>query len=100
MERRIVDLLPEAVAEGRGAREWYLSKSSQAEELFRFELERAIELIRQSPETWPRYLHGTRRVVLERFPYSVVYTTDGRDSLIIAIAHASRRPGYWQTRIP
>jgi len=75
MSRKIVDLHPEAIAEGREARQWYLSRSTQAEEAFRRELERAIRLIRETPETWPRYLHGTRRIVLTGFPYSIVYTT-------------------------
>ena len=69
MTRRVVDLHPEAVREDRAAREWYLSRSRQAEDLFPRELDRAIELIRESPETWPRYLHGTRRYVLQVCPY-------------------------------
>ena len=98
MSRKIVDLHPEAIAEGREARQWYLSRSTQAEEAFRRELERAIRLIRDTPETWPRYLHGTRRVVLTGFPYSIVYTTDASYSLVLAIAHAKRKPGYWKKR--
>ena len=98
MSRKIVDLHPEAIAEGREARQWYLSRSTQAEEAFRRELERAIRLIRDTPKTWPRYLHGTRRVVLTGFPYSIVYTTDGSYSLVLAIAHAKRKPGYWKKR--
>jgi plasmid stabilization system protein ParE len=68
MGRRIVDLHPEAVADGREAREWYQARSAQAAELFRRDLEDAIDRIREAPETWPRYLHGTRRYVLRVFP--------------------------------
>ena len=99
MKRSVVDIHPEAILEGRDARDWYFSKSAQAEEAFRMELERAIRLIREAPETWPRYLHGTRRFILTAFPYSLVYTTDGSHSLVIAIAHANRRPGYWKQRL-
>ena len=99
MGRRIVDLHPEAIAEGREAREWYRSRSTQAEELFRLALTQAIERIRDSPEAWPHHLHGTRRCLLRAFPYSLVYVTDGSTSVIVAIAHAKRRAGYWKSRI-
>lgn len=45
MGRRIVDLHPEAIAEGREAREWYRSRNKQAEEFFRLALEQAIVAI-------------------------------------------------------
>jgi hypothetical protein len=99
MTRRLVDILPQAVDEGREARAFYLSKSVAVEELFRLEIERAITLIRDHPETWPIYILGTRRFVLPRFPYSLVYKTDGPHSLIVAIAHAKRKPGYWTSRL-
>ena len=99
MGRRIVDLHPEAIADGREAREWYQARSPQAAELFRRELEYAIGRIREAPEAWPRYLHGTRRYVLRVFPYSVIYTTAGENSLVVAIAHSKRRADYWKTRV-
>jgi toxin ParE1/3/4 len=99
MTRRLVDILPQAVEEGRQAREFYLSKSPAVEEAFRQELERAIALIREHPETWPTYVLGTRRFILNRFPYSLVYKTDATHALIVAIAHAKRKPGYWRPRL-
>jgi plasmid stabilization system protein ParE len=99
MTRRLVDIIPQAVAEGREAREFYLSKSVAVEEAFRVEIESAIALIRDHPETWPAYVLGTRRYILSRFPYSLVYKTDGTYSIIVAIAHAKRKPGYWESRL-
>jgi hypothetical protein len=87
------------VNEGREAREFYLSKSAAVEDSSRLEIERAITLIRDHPETWPAYVLGTRRSVLNRFPYSLVYTTEGEHSLIVAIAHAKRKPDYWKARL-
>ena len=97
--RRVVDVLPQAIDEAREARNYYLTKSAAAEEAFRKELEHAVALIREHPETWPTYVHGTRRFVLHRFPYSLVYRTDGTSSLIIAVAHAKRKPGFWRSRL-
>ena len=67
MSRKIVDLHPEAIAEGREARQWYLSRSTQAEEAFRRELERAIRLIRDTPERGPATFTGLDALCLRDF---------------------------------
>lgn len=94
-----VDIHPDAIAEGREARRWYRSKSVEAEESFRREIERAIGLIGTTPGTWPRYLAGTRRFILRTFPYSLIYRERGALVLVVAVAHAKRRPGYWRSRL-
>jgi hypothetical protein len=99
MSRRIVDLHYDAIAEARDARLWYATRSAQAEERFRSELEKAVEAIRESPERWPADEDGLRKARLPGFPFSLLYWTDGRDSHVVAVAHAKRRPGYWKSRI-
>ena len=42
---------------------------------------------------------NTRRVFLQGFPFSVVYREVLAGIVIFAVAHQSRRPGYWETRI-
>ena len=37
-----------------------------------------------------------RRVLLERFPFKVVYVVRGRAVLVVAVAHTSRHPDYWK----
>ena len=93
-----LDLHPEAVAEARAAREWYEERSAVAASRFVVELEHALERINDSPESWPPYLHGTRRYLLRHYPYQVVYRVAGDRVQVIAIAHARRRPGYWRYR--
>lgn len=41
---------------------------------------------------------GARRVLLKRFPYSIVFYDREDELVIIAFAHTSRRPGYWLSR--
>jgi toxin ParE1/3/4 len=52
-----------------------------------------------SPRLYPTYLHDTRRVLLKRFPYFIVYLDWENEVYIVAIAHAKRRPGYWGKRL-
>ena len=46
------------------------------------------------------YLHQTKRIFLNRFPYAIVYKVY-RDKLIMvfAIMHMKRKPDYWEKRI-
>ncbi|MBU1775437.1 MAG: type II toxin-antitoxin system RelE/ParE family toxin, partial [Gammaproteobacteria bacterium] len=42
---------------------------------------------------------GFRRVIVRRFPYSVVYRAKGEHIYIIAVAHQRRHPNYWSDRV-
>ena len=39
-----------------------------------------------------------RRVVLARFPFTVVYQVQGDELEIVAVMHQRQRPGYWKDR--
>ena len=68
-------------------------------EEFSADFDAAESAIAKLPEAWPRYEQGTRRYLLRRFPFSVVYRVESRRVLIVAVAHGSRRPGYWKSRV-
>ena len=89
---------PEVDDEVVEAYHWYRARSPLAAVAFRAAIDRAITLIAGAPERPAPYLHGTRRVVLRRFPYVLVYriTEDGVE--IVAVTHGRRRPGYWFDR--
>jgi plasmid stabilization system protein ParE len=59
----------------------------------------ALEDIARWPQTWPTYLHRTRRIVLQKFPYAVIYREKMSSVQVLAIAHGHRRPGYWKGRL-
>jgi len=99
MPRRHVDFHPEAVAEAQAANRWYRERSASAADAYLAEIDRAVEAIAEDPKMWPRYVHGTRRYILHRFPFYLVYReTSGRIE-IIAVAHGRRKPGYWKNRV-
>ena len=61
----------------------------------------AVRLVTENPDAWQASEYGrdVRRFVMDRFPFTIVYTEFADEILIIAIAHASREPGYWRTRL-
>jgi plasmid stabilization system protein ParE len=90
---------PAAREEFRETVRWYRARSGIAGTEFRIAVTKAVREIVEVPHRWPKYLHGTRRFVLLRFPLSVVYLDDPDSVMIVAVAHSKRRPGYWRNRI-
>jgi len=41
---------------------------------------------------------GAKRLLFHRFPFSVVVYKHHDEFIVIALAHHSRRPGYWSDR--
>ena len=59
-----------------------------------------VELIREQPAIGLTLENPAehRQFLVDRFPYKVVYRERVDDVYIVAIAHSSRRPGYWRNR--
>jgi len=89
---------PEAEKEVLTSAAWYLERSPVAGQAFLLEVDRVITQILESPSRWPISIQGTRRILLPRFPFSIFYRISGDLIEVIAVAHQSRRPGYWQFR--
>ncbi|MFQ5800054.1 MAG: type II toxin-antitoxin system RelE/ParE family toxin [Bacteroidota bacterium] len=98
MARRSIEFHPEAVAEAQAATEWYRQRSERAADAFLAELDTAVDRIAEAPGRWPAYLRGTRRFLLRRFPFAVVYRKVGETVQVVAVAHGRRKPGYWKGR--
>lgn len=43
---------------------------------------------------------NARRILLRRYPYSIVFFERENEIVIMAFAHSSRAPGYWLSRQP
>lgn len=65
------------------------------------EVYRAIQRILKHPRAWAKLSERTRRCRTSRFPYGIIYEVRDEENviLIVAIAHLSRKPGYWQDRL-
>jgi plasmid stabilization system protein ParE len=90
---------PEAREEFREAVRWYRGRDFLVSTEFRISVSSSIQEIVQAPRRWPNYLYETRRYVLHRFPFSIVYLDEVDFVTIIAVAHSKRKPGYWKQRL-
>jgi plasmid stabilization system protein ParE len=88
----------DAQAELEHAALFYESQVAGLGRSFAAEVERTISLVREFPQAGLSLGQNRRRVVIARFPYSVVYQQKTDLIRIVAIAHQRRRPGYWRRR--
>lgn len=88
-----------AQSEIESAHAWYLRESLQAADGFYEELIPALDRIGRHPRLFAPYLYGTQRLILNRYPFSVVFRERLHDIQIVAVAHSKRRPAYWANRL-
>lgn len=86
---------PDAEAELEAAAEWYDEREPGLGLKFLAAVRATVTIIVGQPQRW-RLMTGSRRALLGRFPYAVVYRELNDHSIeIVAIAHFKRRPHYW-----
>ncbi len=99
MKNKQFQFHPEARVDFSDAIAWYRQRNASVATEFRIAVSDVVRDIAQTPQRWPGYIYGTRRFVLERFPFSVIYLDDPDIVRIVAVAHAKRKPGYWRQRV-
>jgi len=93
-----VRFLDAALTDVSDAERYYSSQSPALGVEFIDAIEHAISRVRTFPDSGAGYLAGTRRIVLDRFPFSVVYLPGDSEIVVLAIAHQRRAPAYWNDR--
>ena len=94
-----IEINPEVYKELEASKAWYEEQSRGLGDRFLNEIDLAMAVIREYPETWPAYVSGTRRFLLHRFPFAIVYFHNEQKITVVALMHFRRKPGYWKTRV-
>lgn len=88
-----------AAREYRAARRWYADRSPEAAASFQIAVDQALGRIPSQGDLLPRLGRVYRWVRVRRFPYVLVFREQSPDCIMVmAVAHTSRRPGYWRSR--
>jgi plasmid stabilization system protein ParE len=96
-------LVPEADNELMDIASWYeRQQRGLGREFLALALDGFAE-IEKTPSRFPRLdtdipLH-LRRYRLQRFPHGIIYEIRKQDIRVLAIAHPSRDPNYWVSRL-
>jgi plasmid stabilization system protein ParE len=62
-------------------------------------IETAVSEIAEQPEIWPEIDKGIRRRLVRRFPYSLLYSIQSSEIIIVAVMHQKQKPRYWIDRL-
>jgi plasmid stabilization system protein ParE len=90
---------PAAQREFIEATQWYLAEGGPAvAELFESAIDRALRLLLFMPGIGSPNYPGMRTWPLKDHPYTLVYRVNDGTLTIMAVAHQSRKPGYWRSR--
>jgi plasmid stabilization system protein ParE len=98
MAAKLLEIHPAALEELKSAVTWYQERSESAGLKFTSDIDQAIDLVLASPQTWPAADFRTRKFVLQRFPFAIIYRETETVVQVLAVAHGHRRPGYWKER--
>ncbi len=90
---------PEAEAEFNRSAEYYEQCQPGLGFEFVEEVYAAISRIVQYPDAWSALSKNSRRCLVNRFPYGVIYQVKSHNLRLIAVAHLNRRPAYWIKRL-
>ena len=100
-----VQLHPEAEVELYEAAAWYDDQRPGLGDDLLTEMTRWLDVIAEAPSTWPKWPDAPdlappiRRVLTDRFSYSIAYQAHSSRIWVLAFAHTSRRPLYWTKRV-
>jgi hypothetical protein len=94
-----VRILNEARSELVEAVEYYEDKTHGLGIDLINEIKSSVEIIRRFPNCCALRKDKTRRYLINRFPYLIIYLFHKGHIWIIAFAHCKRKPEYWTKRI-
>lgn len=89
----------EARLEFDEAVDWYLDRDPRAALRFLFAVDEITASIVTDPERYELIAPELRAVRIPKFPYRMIYRIHRDEVQVVAVAHTSRRPGYWNARL-
>ena len=89
---------PAAAADLEEAALWYEAQRPGLGREFLDAAEAAVKQVMATPRGFAVAYKDRRRVLLARFPYSIVYRLIDDDVVVIAVVHAKRNPRVWRRR--
>ena len=80
--------------------EYYNSERKGLGFEFLWEVFASLDRIKEFPDAWQPFHQGTRRCLVQRFAFGIIFKQDNGTIVVFAVAHLHRRPDYWIKRTP
>ena len=94
-----VEFTTEASRDLFGAVDYYESKEKGLGKRFAREIERLVRVVSEEPLLWRPRPGGYRRANCPVFPFYLAFVVEAEVIVVVAVAHANRRPGFWHDRL-
>ena len=78
--------------------EWYEARSAGLSADFLRAVDVAVASVLRAPEQYPRVHEDMHRALLRRFPYSLIYSFDDEELVVLACLHWRQNPERWRDR--
>ena len=88
----------EAQADAIEAYDWYEARAPGLGFEFVKALDVALTAATRNPETFAEIEGDLRRVILRKFPYSLIFRAEADSLVVFAVFHHRRRPLSWPRR--
>lgn len=95
---RTADYLPAARSDFDESFDWYAKRSPRAALGFVAAVDQALATIAANPERFAVFDGVHRACPVSRYPFRIVYREVEDRVVVVAVAHAKRRPNYWMDR--
>lgn len=87
-----VIIRPEAENDLNEACSWYKEKKAGLEHDFLMQIDTGLKLIAENPNIHPFEYKGTRKHLVKRFPYEIIYFFENEQIIVLAVLHGRRNP--------
>ena len=94
-----IDYLPGARRDFDESFDWYAARSTRAAQRFVAAVDAALTSLANDPMRFASSDCVHHECPVNEFPFRIVYRVVDDGVLIVAVAHAKRRPGYWRDRV-
>jgi toxin ParE1/3/4 len=96
----VLRLRPEARLDLEAAARWYEAQEPGLGRRFLQEVRQAFHRIRGNPEAYAEGYRNTRRALIRRFPYGVIYLPVPKQGsiVVLAVLHCGRDSKLWRQR--
>jgi toxin ParE1/3/4 len=89
-----------AEAELAAAAQWYSERYPMRAPRFEAAIRSAQQQLIEAPLRWAEFEPGYRRILVQGFPYSLIYSVEGEWVTVLGVMHQSRHPDAWRVTGP
>ena len=93
-----IEYLPGARRDFDESFDWYAKREIQVAMRFANAINSALVEVATNPARFASVDGAHHESALKKFPFRIVFRLVANRVLVVAVAHAKRRPGYWMGR--